>query len=109
MKRKRWDDDEDNAAAPLRRVNHTTTMVPKINDLPDELVVSVLSYFDFYDRSKLRPVCRRLLTVIDAMPPPPGLSLEIRLVGVASDGGQQHPWTFSCNKKALTIRVEVRA
>jgi len=58
----------------------TFKSAPTLTNLADELIMTVLSYFHSYGRSKFRLVCRRLKNVVDAMPPPDSL-LEIQLLG----------------------------
>ena len=94
MKRKREHRD---AAAPT-----SETTGPKLTDMADELVTAVLSYFDFYERSKYRLVCRRLMNRVDAMPPPPDSSLEIRL-DASEDEDEQ--WNIVCDKDRSVVQA----
>jgi len=78
MKRKRPEDDGDEAAAIKVRTNtRAFKKAVTFDDHADELLASVLLFMEFCERSMVRCVCRRLCQVIDSMPP---VSLEVVVV-----------------------------
>jgi hypothetical protein len=107
MKRKQAadgeDGDDDNNIRPTTRA--FAESAPTLTNLPDVLLVSVLSFLDFGERSKVRPVCRRLLHSVDSMPAPSDLTLKILLVPASSLAGR--PWTVSWDNGRALVEMRV--
>ena len=77
--------------------------------MADELTVSILLFLDFSERSKVRRVCRRLLNVIDAMPPP-GTLLEVQLVPTFTTSevidARLRPWLITWDSNKSLVRIK---
>jgi hypothetical protein len=105
MKRKQAvdEDGDGNNIRPTTRA--FAESAPTLTNLPDVLLVSVLSLLDFCERSKVRPVCRRLLHSVDSMPAPSDLTLKILLLPASSLAGR--PWTASWDSSRALVEMRV--
>jgi len=85
MKQKRSSYNDAASMSPAPPLKRMCKMAPTLTDLPGELVVSILSYMDFYERIRVRRVCSGLSGAVDSMPAQPNMALKIRLFTPASD------------------------
>lgn len=108
MKRKQA---ETNEERPKTRPFAVET-VPTLTNIPDVLVVSVLSCLDYRERSKVRHSCIRLLHSVDSMATPMNLTLSIQLVPendqqfLRSFGGRT--WVSSWNNERALVNIIVK-
>lgn len=77
-----------------------------LTDLADDLRTQVLSYFHFFERSKLRIICRWFKSLVDVMPG--ATALEIRLVrNEAHQKPRGRPWTVALDRSKSMVKLEL--
>ena len=107
MKRKRGTKEE----AVARPSSMSSKAALTLSNLADDLVASVLSFIDFYERPIIRRVCRRLLQSVDSVKTPENLTLLIVLVQTSTQERQRmgrRSWIVSVDSDNALVTVRVK-
>jgi hypothetical protein len=110
MKRKQ---EETNEERPETRPFAVET-TPTLANIPEVLVVSILSFLDYRERSIVRRSCRRLFYSVNSMAPPLNLTLSIQLVPENASTEilqtmRGRTWTASWDKDRALVEMKFKS